>query len=179
VQGLANFASQIADGIAVALPALCYLAACCLFLFAAWGLWQQSQLHNPFRGRPWLPWVSLVLCGVFASFDRFLTMANVSAGTNLAVSLTSYSASAPVNASNILGNTPGDTVINVVQLFQGFFQAFGAICIFFALLAWRAVINGQSNRSQGGCFIQFVFGTMCMNMLTIAQWLAGTFQVNS
>jgi hypothetical protein len=179
MQGLVNFASQIGDAIAVALPALCYLTAACLFLFAAWGLWQQSQPHNPFRGRPWLPWVSLLLCGVFAGFDRFLSMANVSAGTNLAVSLTSYSASAVPNASNILGNTPGDTVINVVQLFQGFFQSFGAICIFFALLAWRAAINGQTNRSQGGCFVQFAFGTMCMNILTIAQWLVGTFQVNS
>jgi hypothetical protein len=179
MQGLVNFASTIGDAIAVALPALCFLAACGLFLFAAWGLWQQSQPHNPFRGRPWLPWVSLVLCGVFASFDKFLTMANVSAGTNLAVSLTSYTASTAPNASNILGNTPGDTVLNVVQLFRGFFQAFGAICIFFALMAWRAVINGHSNRSQGGCFIQFAFGTMCMNVLTIAQWLVGTFQVNS
>ncbi len=176
MQGLVNFASQIGFGMDILLPAFCYLAAIGLFLFAGWGFWQQSQPHNPFRGRPWIPWVALVLCGACASFDRLLTKANVSAGTNLPVSLvaglTGYTAP---TATGVLGATPANTVVNVVQLFQGFFQAFGAMACFFAVMAWWAVVKAQSNRSQTGCSVQFAFGIMLINILTISQWLANTF----
>jgi hypothetical protein len=32
----------------------------------------------------------------------------------------------------------------------------------FAVIAWREIVNGQSNRTQGGCFVQFAFGVMLM-----------------
>jgi hypothetical protein len=38
------------------------------------------------------------------------------------------------------------------------------------------VINGRSKRSQGSCGVQFVFGVMLINILTITQWLVGIFQ---
>ena len=178
MQGLINFASAIGFALATLLPAFCYLAAITLFLFAGWGFWKQAQPDNPFRQRPWIPALSLVLCGVFATFDKFLTKANVSAGTNLQVTLvqglTSYTA--PTPSADLLGQTPGDAIVNVVQLFQAFFQSFGAMCCFFAILAWRAVVNGQSNRGQTGCGIQFTFGVMLINVLTIAQWLVNSFQ---
>ena len=101
MQGLVNFATAIGDGIAVLLPAFCYLAACGCFFFFAWTLWTWSQPHRRHHHhwhRPWVPWVSLILSGVFASFPQFLTMADVSAGTNLAVSLTSYAPTTPPNA---------------------------------------------------------------------------------
>jgi hypothetical protein len=34
------------------------------------------------------------------------------------------------------------------------------MCCFFAMLTWNAVIAGRSNRSAGGCGVQFVFGVM-------------------
>ena len=180
MQGLVNFAADVAYGLATFLPAFCYLATIALFLFAGWGFLQQARPDNPFRGRPWIPVLSLVLCGVFASFDRILTMANVSAGSSLQVSLvaglTSYTPTVP--GSGLLGNTPGDTVVNVVQLFQSFFQAFGAMACFFAVLAWRSVVNGRSNRSQSGCGVQFAFGVMLINVLTISQWLVTIFQTS-
>jgi hypothetical protein len=143
--GLVNFTTAIADGIAVLLPAFCYLAACGCFLFFAWTLWTWSEPHRRDHHhwqRPWVPWVSLILSGVFASFPQFLTMADVSAGTDLVVSLTTYTPTAPPNASNILGNGPAATVINVVTAFQHFFQAFGAACVFWAIMRWRAIIIG-------------------------------------
>jgi hypothetical protein len=177
MQGLVSFAGQIGNAIAILLPTFCYLTAIALFMFAGWGFWMLARPDNPFRGRPWVPFFSLVLCGVFASFDRLLTMANATAGTTLQVTigaLTSY-APPPVNGG-VLGATPGNTVINVVQLFQGFFQAFGAMACFFALLHWHSVINGRSNHSQGGCGVQFAFGIMLINITTITQWLVGVFQ---
>lgn len=176
MQGLVNFAGQIGNAIAVLLPTFCYLAALGLFLFAAWGFWMQARPENPFRGRPWIPAVSLLLCGAFASFDRVLTMANATAGTNLNVSigaLTSYAP--PTVGAGALGATPGEAIVNIVQLFQGFFQPFGALACFFAVLAWRSVIEGKSNRSQSGCAIQFVFGIMLINIQTVTSWLVGVF----
>lgn len=178
MEGLVRFASEIGYALAVLLPTCCYLAALGTFLFAAWGFWLQARPDNPFRGRPWIPIVSLVLCGAFASFDRVLTMANVSGGSAIVVSigaLTSYTPPDP--PGNPLGGTPGETILNVVQLFQAFFQAFGAMAAFFAVASWRSVINGRSRRSQGSCGVQFVFGVMLINVLSIARWVVGIFTV--
>jgi hypothetical protein len=177
VQGLVNFASDIGQAIAVILPALCYLSAIGLFLAAGWGFWRQAQPDNPFRGRPWIPIVALLLSGVFASFDRFLTMADVSVGTGLQVSLVAglTSFTPPTLANGILGTTPGTAVANIVQLFLGFFQAFGALMCFLAVMAWHSIVKGHSNRSQAGCGVQFAFGVALINILTVSQWLIGLF----
>ena len=181
MQGLVNFATAIGDGIAVPLPAFCYLAACGCFLFAVWTLrsfaWHHHHHHHSHR--PWVPWVSLVLSGVFASFPQFLTMANVSAGTDLAVSLTGYTPTVPPAAGNILGNTPQNTIVNVVQLFQHFFQAFGAACVFWAIMTWRSIVNSRINGSAVACGVQFAFGVMCINIVTIATGVLSFFQTGS
>ena len=180
MQGLVNFSTAIADSIAVALPALCYLMACGCLFFAAWTFrswaYHNHSHHHHFHNRPWVPFISLILCGVFASFPHLLTMANVSAGTSLAVSITKYQATTPGNAANILGATPQTTVINVVTLFQYFFQAFGAACVFWAIVTWRSIVNGVTRGSPTACAIQFAFGVMCINILTVANGVVSFFQ---
>ncbi len=180
MQGLVNFTTAIADSIAVGLPALCYLMACSCFFFAVWTFrgWAYTHHghHHHFHNRPWVPFVSLILCGVFASFPQFLSKANVSAGTDLVVSLTTYAATQPGNVNNILGATPQNTVVNVVRLFQYFFQAFGAACVFWAIVTWRSIVNGRTNGSPTGCGIQFAFGVMCINIVTIANGVVRLFQ---
>jgi hypothetical protein len=146
------------------------------FIFSAWGFWLQASPGNPFAGRPWVPLISLLLSGAFASFTKVLSMANASAGTNLAVTLNPLTSYTPPTAPVGLGATPGDTMVNVVTLFQLFFQSFGAMACFVAMVRWRSVINGQSNSSQTACLVQFAFGIMLINVLTIAQWLQTIFQ---
>ena len=90
-------------------------------------------------------------------------------------SLSSYSPPSVSDTSTLMGSTPSATLVNVVTLFQGFFQSFGAMCAFFALLTWRAVINGHANRSQMGCVVQFVFGIMLINILAITNALIAMF----
>jgi len=178
VQGLVDFASQIGEVFAVLLPTFAYLAALACFLFAAWGFWVQSQPHNPFRGRAWIPFVSLVLSGAFASFNNILSMALASGGSSLTASITALSAYTPPtvpDAQTLMGSSPSATLINVVTLFQAFFQSFGAMVAFFALLTWRAVINGQANRSQAGCVVQFAFGIMLINIVAITNALIAMF----
>src|SRR5271166_3531466 len=128
MQGLVDFASQIGEVFAVLLPTFAYLTALGCFLFAAWGFWMLGQPHNPFRGRPWIPFVSLILAGAFASFDKILSMALASGGSSLSASITSLSSYSPPSvsdASTLMGSTPSATLVNVVTLFQGFFQVSG------------------------------------------------------
>ena len=47
--------------------------------------------------------------------------------------------------------------------------------VFFALVSWRSVVNGQANRSQMGCVVQFVFGIMLINILAITNALIAMF----
>ena len=126
-----------------------------------------------------MPWVSLILSGVFASFPQFLTMADVSAGTSLAVSLSSYAPTTPPNASNVLGNAPTATVINVETLFQNYLQAFGAACVFRSIMTWRAIINGRVNGSPTACGVQFVFGVLCINIVTVANGIVSFFETGT
>jgi hypothetical protein len=180
MQGLVNFATALADGIAVFLPMLCYLSACGCFIFFAWTLWTWSEPHSRYNhrhiGKPWVPIVSLILCGVFASFPKFLTMANVSAGTNLVVGLTSYAATTAPNANGLPGATPEASVIDAVTLFQYFFEAFGAACVFWAIMRWRGMVNGRVTGSLTSCAIQLTFGVMCINIVTIATGIVDFFQ---
>ena len=100
----------------------------------------------------------------------------VSAGTGLVVGLTTYAPTTPPNAGNVLGANPQATVINAVTLFQYFFQAFGAACVFWALVRWRGIINGHVQGSPTSCGIQFVFGVMCINIVAIANGVETFFQ---
>ena len=43
MQGLVNFATALADGLAVVLPTFCYLAACMCFTYFVWTLWKWSS----------------------------------------------------------------------------------------------------------------------------------------
>jgi hypothetical protein len=176
MQGLVNFAGDVGNGMAILLPTFCYLMALICFLAAAWGFWLQASPGNPFTGRPWIPLISLLLSGAFSSFSTVLTLANASAGTNLAVTISPLTTYTPPTVPTILGATPGATMVELVTLFQLFFQAFGAMACFFAMVRWRAVINGETNSSQSSCFVQFVFGIMLINVLTVAQWLQTIFQ---
>jgi hypothetical protein len=160
MQGLVNFTTAIADGIAVVLPAFCYLMACSCFIFFGWTLWTWAESHarfsHPHHHRPWIPFVSLVLCGVFATFPNVLTMADVSAGTDLVVGLTQYTPTTPPNASSVLGATPNASVINVITLFQYFFQAFGAACVsgpsFAGAASSTAVYRDRRHRAPSSSF---------------------------
>jgi hypothetical protein len=95
MQGLVDFASQVGEAFAILVPTFCYLAALMCFLFAAWGFWMQSHPQNPFFGRPWIPFLSLVLSGAFASFDKILNMALATAGSGVTASISSLSSYSP------------------------------------------------------------------------------------
>jgi hypothetical protein len=76
VQGLVNFAQQVALILAVLLPTFLYCSAIALFLFAGWGFWQQAQPQNPFRGKPWIPLLSLIMSGASVAVRASLCLSS-------------------------------------------------------------------------------------------------------
>lgn len=178
MQGLVNLASQLGLIFAVLLQPACYIGALALFIAAGWGFWRQAQPDNPYRGRPWVPAVSLLLCGVLASFDTVLTKANVSAGSTVVVRMSNAVSYTPVTPTGtVLGANPGQTIMNVVELFRLFFQAFGAMACLVAVFAWWLSVTGRTNRSKAASGVQFAFGVALINIKTISQWLVTTFTV--
>ena len=180
MQGIVNFASQVGLIFASLLPPICYLGALGTFIYACWAFWRQAQPDNPFRDRPWLPALSLFFCGLLASFDRFLTRANRSFGSSVTVGLTdmvSYTPTGTSDATTFLGANPGETIVNVVTLFELFFQAFGALACVLAAVFWYGTMKGTSDRSRGGCGVQFVSGIALINVVTISQWVVNTFKI--
>ena len=179
MQGLVNFASQIGLAFAIVIQPICYLGALALFLKGGWGLWRMAQPDNPYRGRPWVPFMSILIAGVLASFDRILTKANVSAGSTVVIKMSPLASYTPVGpgSATVLGADPGTTIVNVVELFQLFFQAFGALACLFAVLSWHASITQRSNRSGSSCGVQFLFGVALINVLSVSQWVVNTFKV--
>jgi len=180
MQGLITFASALGDAIAVMLIPFCYIAACVCFVYFVWGLRNLAEPRHrgfPYRAPMWAPWISLMLSGVFATFPQFLNMANVSAGfPAMIASVTSYTPTIPPSANNILGSTPDATVIDVVVLFQHFFQLFGAACVFWAIWSWRAIINGTAKGSMLGCGIQMAFGVLLINIVAVATNVTDLFE---
>ncbi len=179
MQGLVNFASAVGDAIVGGLPAACYLMACISFFYFAWTLWTWSTPHSPFHhprhAKPWLPFVSLALAGVFATFPSWLTRINASMGTSVVLGLTSYSAATPMTATAIAGATPAATLLAVIALFQYFFQAFGAACVLWAIIRWRGISLGTLQGSPLSCGIQLVFGAMLINIVTVAGGVVALF----
>lgn len=180
MQGFVDVAAEGGIAIAYLVPAFAYIMAISSFLFAGWGFWLQSQPINPFRGKPWVPVLSLLVSGVFASLPRILTMATNSGGGSVTVGTGGSFGYVPsVSTSSVLGSTPAETVVNVVEVFQQFFQAFGAMMALMAIYASWSVVRGASRRGQSGCLVQFVFGVLLINVLTVAQYLTKLFQANT
>ena len=177
MQGFVNFVTQIATIFSFLFSPLCYVGAIACFIHSGWAFWRQAAPDNPYRGRPWVPWASLLMCGLLASFDVFLTKVNVSAGSDIRVGLSPLITYTPVGtAADVLGAGPGETIMNVVVLFRFFFQAFGAMAALVAAYALYNSIVARTNRSRLGCGVQFLFGVALINVVPISGWLVTLMQ---
>lgn len=172
MQGFADLSNDIAVAMAWLLPTACYIAAFSCFFYGVWGIWQQQQPQNPHRGKPWVPYVSVVLSGAFAAFDRILTKSATSADLDIQASLSDSSPTGYTSSvSPITGTGPKDAILAIVGDFSLFFQMFGAWVAFFAFYSWHTAMTGKSNRSRLSCFLQFVFGVVLLNPQKEANWL--------
>lgn len=181
MQGLVNLVNDLGLGMAWLLPMACYIAAWISFLTGAWGLWQQRQPQNPFVGKPWVPWLGIVLSGVFAAFDRILTKSSASTGLGTQVALgTSVTGYTDATADSVIsGSGPEDAILAIVNDFSLFFEMFGAWAAFMAVVAWNASATGKTNRSKLSCLVQFIFGVILLNPVKEAKWILNHWTTSS
>lgn len=172
MQGFANFADDIGQAISVVLPALCYILGMGFILAAGCGLWHLSSgRHSRLAARPWMPFVTLFIGAALLTFDRMLNLGEATLGSSQQVSvadgMTSYTPPA-AGASGVVGTSPEQTILNVVNMFQYFFMSYGALVVLTGILALHHVSEGR--RSHGPLLpaIQIAFGFGVMNINTIA-----------
>ena len=176
MEALYTFANEIGFVLAALIVPLCYLGSIWVFFLSVSGFLRQAKPDNPYRGRPWVPFVLLLMSGGLASFDTLLTKANVSFGSSVVVRMSPLVSYTPVgNTADLMGANPGEFIVNVVELFWGFFAAFGAMACLSAYWSRVAAVTGRSNASGSSAVIKALFGIALINSVKVSEWLVSIF----
>lgn len=180
MQGFVNLAADIGVVIAMLIPLVCYTMGGSLLIGSIYGFWQQMKPGSESNRHPFLPWAALFTSATLLSYDRMLTFANNSFGggasASLSTNLTSY-APATVNAGALMGSTPEDTLLNIIDAFDFFFKAYGALVVLFGVLGVYHLTKGHRHHHHtlGKPVVQIVFGVAVMNVQSIAAAVMGYF----
>ena len=177
MQGFVNLAADFGTAIAVLIPAICFLAGGTFLLASFYGFWQMMNPGSHTHSRPFWPFVTLFVSATLLSFDRMLNFANNTFGggvqTNLSQGMTAYQPP-QIGPNGFMGATPEDTLLNIINTFEYFFRAYGALIVLFAVFTFYN--NQKGNRHQYGHPItQTVFGVAVMNVQSIATTVIGYF----
>ena len=179
MQGFVNLAADIGVVLATLIPLVCYLMGGGLLLVALYGFWQILKPGSESNRHPFLPWAALFISSVLLSYDRMLNLANRSFGggvsTSLSGNLTTY-APTTVDASTMMGATPEDTLLNIIDAFEYFFESYGALVVLFGVLGLYHLMKGnRHHHTLAKPIVQIVFGVGVMNVQTIAPVVVGYF----
>lgn len=179
MQGFVNFADDIGQAISVIIPALCYIIGLGFMLAAGCGMWQLSRgRHGGLAARPWVPFVTLFISAALLTFDRMLNLGEATLGSSqqasMADGMTSYTPPT-VNPSSLVGTSPEQTILNVINVFQYFFESYGALIVLMGILALHHVSEGRRRHGPLLPTIQIVFGFGVMNINTIAPFVMSYF----
>jgi hypothetical protein len=88
--------------------------------------------------------------------------------------LTSYTPPT-VNPASLVGNSPEQTILNVINVFEYFFVCYGALIVLGGILALKYVSEGRRRHGPSLAIVQIVFGLAVMNIDTIAPTIMGYF----
>lgn len=170
MQGFVNLGADIGTVIAVLIPLICYLTGGGLLLASLYGFWQWANPAHTQR-HPFVPFAALFTSATLLSYDRMLNFATNSFGggvtTSLSPNLSSY-VPPTLNAGTLAGATPEDTLLNIIDAFSVFFQAYGALVVLFGTLGIYHVMQGNRQHTVSKPLVQVVFGIAVMNVQTIA-----------
>ena len=92
----------------------------------------------------------------------------------MADGMTSYTPPT-VNPSSLVGTSPEQTILNVINVFQYFFESYGALVVLMGILALHHVSEGRRRHGPLLPTIQIVFGFGVMNINTIAPFVMSYF----
>ena len=176
MQGFVNFADDIGVALAFLIPMICYLAGTGFVFAAGWGMWQLSKHGHGHHAswlasHPWTPFVTLFVGAALLSYDRMLNLAEGTIGSAqtaaMSDSLTSYTPP-NVDPSTLMGNSPEQTVLNVINVFEYFFVTYGALIVLMGIFALKHVSEGRRRHGPSLAIVQIAFGLGVMNIDTIA-----------
>jgi len=179
MRGFVNFADDVGSAISVIIPALCYLLGWSFMIGAGWGFWHLSSgRHSRLAARPWMPFVSLFIAAALLSFDRMLNLGEATLGSaqqaSMASGMTSYTPPT-VNPSGLVGTSPEQTILNVINVFEYFFVSYGALIVLAGILGLHQVSEGKRRHGPLLPTIMIVFGFGVMNIDTIAPFVMSYF----
>ena len=178
MQVFVNFADDIATAISFLIPAICYICGASFMIAAGWGFMQLSKGGGLIAARPWIPFVALTVGAALLSYDRMLNLGEGTMGSSqtaaLSDSLTAYTPPT-VNPGSLVGNSPGQTVLNVINVFLYFFVSYGALIVLFGIFGLKHIAEGRRRHGPSLALVQIVFGFMVMNIDTLAPIIMGYF----
>jgi uncharacterized membrane protein len=179
MQGFVNLADDIGQAISVIIPALCYIIGWSFLLGAGWGMWQLSSgRHGRLSARPWMPFVTLFIGAALLTFDRMLNLGEATLGSaqqaSMAAAMTSYTPPT-VNGNGLVGSSPEQTILNVINVFQYFFVSYGALIVLMGILGLHQVSEGKRRHGPSLPVVMIVFGFGVMNVETIASAIMSYF----
>jgi len=164
MQGFVNFADDIGVALAFLIPMICYLAGTGFVLAAGWGMWQLSKHGHGYH-------VTLFVGAALLSYDRMLNLAEGTIGSAqtaaMSDSLTSYTPP-NVDPNTLMGNSPEQTVLNVINVFEYFFVTYGALIVLMGIFALKHVCEGRRRHGPSLAIVQIAFGLGVMNIDSIA-----------
>ena len=180
MQGFVNLAADIGVVLATLIPLICYLMGGGLLIASIYGFSQLLKPGSESNRNPFLPWAALFTSATLLSYDRMLTFANNSFGggasASLSGSLTSYTPTT-VNANTMMGSTPEDTLLNIIDAFDFYFKAYGALVVLFGVLGVYHLTKDHRHHHHtlAKPMMQIVFGVAVMNVQSIAAAVMGYF----
>jgi hypothetical protein len=108
-----------------------------------------------------------------------LTTASATFGFTSSVSLGGggdASSSASLDADALVGASPSELLTNILKTFAIYFETFGALTVFMAVLGLRAHLSGTSRSSVSYCMIKAAAGVLVMNAELVVPLLMAPFQ---
>ena len=179
MQGFVNVGADIGVVIAVLIPLIGYLMGGGLLIASIYYFWQSANQGqgSGYRGKAI---AAFIIAPMLLSFPRMLDYANNTFGGGVTSSsgpLTSYTAP-QLNPSGLMGTTPEETLLNIIEAFEYFFKAYGALIVLLGLLGLYRVMQGNCrnhHHSTGVPIVQMVFGLAVMNVHSIAATVMGYF----
>ena len=178
MQGFVNFAFDVGNVLSTLIPLFCYIFGVSMFLAAGYGAWNCTKPGNYWERHKPLIALGLLIGSILVSFDQFLNFSNGTFGgdvsTSVAAGATSYTPPT-VNAADLIGSTPEQTITNLITDFSYFFTAYGAFICYIAVMSLRAVGQGRRNHGISLPLIMLVFGISLMNIQTLTTTIMGYF----
>jgi hypothetical protein len=165
---LLNFAIDIANVIDALIPIACYLIGLCLVIGSIIAIYAIGESgRGQTRTHLGIAIGSFVLGVVLVNFDRFLTALDRTLASNHTATVGGGLLAYKTAPDTIVGATPADTFLAVLNEFAFFFWSFGALMVLRGLLKMKRA-GREQGQTIGGALVHIAFGGLLMNIDVIA-----------